>query len=97
MADGLLLTRKERIRFFWLRFAAGVGPALVIAVVALAIGGGSGAWAVAIFGVLIGLVVATSARTVRGALIGGLVIAGLLIAFQIVVAWFFTHPVIPGS
>ena len=97
MADGLLLTRAERIRFFWLRFTAGVGPALVIAVVALAIGGGSGAWAIALFGVLIGLVVATSARTVRGALIGGLVIAALLIAFQIIVAWFFTHPIIPGS
>ena len=97
MADGLLLTRKERIRSFWLKLAGGVGPALAVAIVALAIGGGSGAWAIAIFGVLIGLVVATSARTVRGALIGGLVVAGLLIAFQIVVAWFFTHPIIPGS
>ena len=29
--------------------------------------------------------------------IGGLVVAGLLIAFQIVVAWFFTHPILPGS
>jgi hypothetical protein len=97
MADGLLLTQKERIRSFWLKFAGGVGPALAVAVVALAIGGGSGAWAIAIFGILIGIVVATSTRTVRGALIGGLVVAGLLIAFQIVVAWFFAHPVIPGS
>jgi hypothetical protein len=97
MADGLLLTRKERISFFWLRFAAGVGPALVVAAIALALGGGAAAWAIAIFGVLIGLLVATSARTLRGALIGGLVTAALLIAFQIVVAWFFTHPVLPGS
>jgi hypothetical protein len=97
MADGLLLTRKERIRSFWARFAAGVGPALAVAVVALAIGGDSAAWAIAIFGTLIGLVVASSARTARGALIGGLVVAGLLIAFQIVVAWFFTHPIVPGS
>jgi hypothetical protein len=97
MADGLLLTRKERVRFFWLSFAAGVGPALVVAAIALALGGGAAAWAIAIFGVLIGLLVATSARTLRGALIGGLLIAALLIAFQIVVAWFFTHPVLPGS
>ncbi len=97
MADGLLLTRKERISFFWLRFAAGVGPALVVAAIALALGGGAAAWAIAIFGVLIGLLVATSSRTLRGALVGGLVIAALLIAFQVVVAWFFTHPVLPGS
>jgi hypothetical protein len=97
MADGLLLTRKERIRSFWLKFAAGVGPALAVAIVALAIGGGSAAWAIAIFGILIGLLVATSARTARGALVGGLVVAGFLIAFQVVVAWFFTHPIIPGS
>jgi hypothetical protein len=97
MADGLLLTRKERIRFFWLRFAGGVGPALVVAIVALALGGGTAAWAIAIFGALVGFVVASSARTVRGAFVGGLVVAGLLIAFQIVVAWFFTHPILPGS
>jgi hypothetical protein len=97
MADGLLLTRRERIRFFWLRLGGGVGPALVVAIVALALGGGTAAWAVAIFGALIGFVVASSARTTRGAFIGGLVLAGLLIAFQIVVAWFFTHPILPGS
>jgi len=49
--------------------------------VALALCGGATAWAIASF----------------GALIGGVIVAGLLIAFQIVVAWFFTHPVIPGS
>jgi hypothetical protein len=97
MADGLLLTRKERMSFFGVRFAAGVGPALAVAAIALALGGGAAAWAIAIFGVLIGLLVATSARTLRGALIGGLVTAGLLIVFQVVVAWFFTHPVLPGS
>jgi hypothetical protein len=97
MADGLLLTRKERVRLFWLTFTAGVGPSLAVAAVALALGGGAAAWAIAIFGVLIGLIVASSARTVRGALIGGLIVAGLLIVFQIVVAWFFTHPVLPGS
>jgi hypothetical protein len=97
MADGLLLTRRERARLFWSKFAGGVGPSLIVAIAALAIDGGATAWAIAIFGVLIGLIVAWSARTVRGALIGGLVVAALLIVFQIVVAWFFTHPVLPGS
>ena len=93
MADGLLLTRAERTRLFWLKFAAGAGPALLVAIVALALGGGSVAWAIAIFGVLVGLLVPLNARRVRGAAIGGIVIAALLTIFQIVVAWFVTHPI----
>jgi hypothetical protein len=93
VADGLLLTRAERLRLFWLKLAAGAGPALAVAIVVLALGGGSIAWAIAIFGLLIGLVVPTSARTVRGGLIAGIVIAAFLIFFQLVVAWFVTHPI----
>jgi len=93
VADGLLLTGKERLRLFWLKFGAGVGPALAVAVVALALGGGSVAWTIAIFGVLIGLLVATNARTLRGALIGGVVVALVLVVFQAIVAWFISHPI----
>jgi hypothetical protein len=93
VSDGLLLTRAERSRLFWLKFAAGAGPALLVAIVALALGGGSVAWAIAIFGVLIGLLIALNARRVRGAAIGGTVIAALLTIFQIVIAWFVTHPI----
>ncbi len=42
---------------------------------------------------LIGFVIATSARKPRGALIGGLALAVLLFVFQIIVAWFVTHPI----
>jgi hypothetical protein len=93
VADGLLLTGKERLRLFWLKVGAGVGPALAVAVVALALGGGSVAGTIAIFGVLIGLLVATNARTVRGAVIGGIVVAALLVVFQVIVAWFVAHPI----
>ena len=93
MADGLLLTGKERLRLFWLKLGAGVGPAVAVAVVALAVGGGSAAWTIAIFGVLIGLLVATNAKTVRGAVIGGIAVAALLVLFQVVVAWFVAHPI----
>jgi hypothetical protein len=93
MADGLLLTRKERLRVFWLKFAAAVGPALVLVVVAVALGDGAVGWSIAAFGLLLGFLVATTARTIRGALVAGLVIAVVLLVFQIVVAWFVTHPI----
>jgi len=93
MADGLLLTGKERLQIFWLKFAAGVGPSLVLVGVAAALGGGSVAYTIAFFGVLVGLVIATSAKKLRGAVIGGIALALLLLVFQLVVAWFITHPI----
>ena len=39
------------------------------------------------------LLVATSARTVRGALPAGLVCAALVFVLQLVVAWFVSHPI----
>ncbi|HEV7132968.1 MAG TPA: hypothetical protein VGN27_04450 [Gaiellaceae bacterium] len=93
MADGLLLTGKERLYVFWLKLGGGVGPSLVLVAVAAVLGGGSVAYTIAFFGVLIGFVIATTARKPRGALVGGVVLAVLLLVFQIVVAWFITHPI----
>ena len=93
MADGLLLTGKERLRIFWLKFAFGVGPSLVLVAVAAVLGGGAAAYTIAFFGVLIGFLVATTAKKPRGALMGGVALAVLLLLFQIVVAWFITHPI----
>ena len=93
MTDRLLLTRSERFRIFALRVAVGVGPSLVLALGAAALGGGSVAVAVAFLGLLLGLVVATTARTDRGAVVGGVVIAVALLLLQFVIAWFVTHPI----
>ena len=93
MTDGLLLTRRERLRVFAERFAAGVGPTLVLVIAAAALGVDATAVAIAVMGVLLGLVVATSARSTRGALIGGVAIAVALLVLQIVLAWFITHPI----
>jgi hypothetical protein len=93
MADGLLLTGSERRRLFWLKLAGGAGPALVLVVVAVALGAGAVAYSMAIFAVLIGFVIATTARKPRGALVGGIALLLLLLVFQIVVAWFVTHPI----
>jgi hypothetical protein len=93
VADGLLLTRKERLRVFWLKFGGAVGPSLLLVVAAFGLGAGAVGWSIAVFGVLLGFLVATSARTYRGALIAGIAVALVLLVFQIVVAWFITHPV----
>ena len=93
MADGLLLTGSERRRLFWLKLAGGAGPSLVLVTVAAALGAGAVAYSMAIFAVLIGFVIATTARTPRGALVGGIALLLILFVFQIVVAWFVTHPI----
>jgi hypothetical protein len=93
MADGLLLTRRDRLRRFWSKLGCAYGPPLLVGLGALALGGGAVGWMILIVGALIALVVATSAKTVRGALIGGLVCAAVLFVFQLVVAWFASHPI----
>jgi hypothetical protein len=93
VADGLLLTGKERARLFWLKLAGGAGPSLILVAVAAALGSGAVAYSMAVFAVLIGFVIATTAKKPRGALIGGIVLVAVLLVFQIVVAWFVTHPI----
>jgi hypothetical protein len=93
MADGLLLTRNERRRLFWLKFAGGAGPSLVLVAIAAALGSGAVAYSMAVFAVLIGFVIATTASKPRGALKGGFGLLVALLVFQVVVAWFITHPI----
>ena len=93
MTDQLLLTRGDRFRIFAVRFGGGVGPSLVLALGVAALGGGAVAIAIAVLGLLLGIVVATSARTDRGAVVGGIVTAVVLLLLQVVIAWFVTHPI----
>jgi hypothetical protein len=91
MADGLLLTRRERVRLFWEKFAVGYGPSFLLGIVALALGAGAVAWVILSFGLLLGFFVASSARKVRGAVIGGVVCGVILFLLQLFIAWFVTH------
>ena len=91
MADGLLLTRSERVRLYWQKFAVGYAPSFLLGVIALALGAGSVAYVILIFGFLLGFFVASSARKVRGAVIGGIVCGLILFLLQILIAWFVTH------
>jgi hypothetical protein len=93
VADGLLLTRRERLRLYWLKVACGYGPSLALGIVALALGGGAVGWMILIIGAILGFFVASSAKKVRGALIGGIVCAVLLFLFQLVVGHIVSHPI----
>ena len=93
MADGLLLTSKERARLFWLKLAGGAGPSLALVAIAAALGERAIAYSTAVFAALTGFVIATTVRKPRGALIGGIVLLVPLIVFQILVAWLVAHPI----
>jgi hypothetical protein len=93
VADGLLLTRRERLKLFWGRLGGGMGPPLLLAVVVAGLGGGAVAMAIAVLGVLLGLVVATNAKSNRGALLAGVAVAVALFVLQLVIAWLASHPI----
>ena len=93
MADGLLLTRRERLRLFWTLLAVAWAPSLLLALVTFALGGGAVGWMILVTGTLLALFIATSARRVRGALLGGVIVAMLLFLLQLMVAWFGSHPI----
>jgi O-antigen ligase len=93
LADGLLLTRRQRTRLYWEKVACGYAPSLLLGIVALALGGGAVGWMILIIGALLGFFVASAAKKVRGALIGGVACAVVLFVFQLVVAHIVTHPI----
>jgi hypothetical protein len=94
MADGLLLSRRERIRLFWQRLGAAVGPTAALAIGSLALGARVTAIVFAVLGGLVALCVATSARTVRGAAIAGVVTLAVIVLFAGAVNWLAGHPIL---
>jgi len=95
--DGLLLTPRDRFLLFVEKAAYTLAPTVLLALVALATGGGVVAVAILALGGLIGIAAATSVRTRRGAIVAGFVTAGFVFAVQVVIAWFVSHPILPGD
>jgi hypothetical protein len=94
MADGMLLTRRERRVLFWQKLGAAYGPVLVLAAFAALTGGGTVAVVCLIVGGLIAVCVVTTVRTARGALWGGIATALFLLVVQLAIAWLVSHPII---
>jgi hypothetical protein len=95
--DGLLLTRRERIRSFGERTGLLVGPSLVLALVELALG----FWAVAIFVVAIAgltaLALGSALRSRLAAAVFGLLLVGGILLFLLVSGWLIEHPIQHGD
>jgi hypothetical protein len=95
--DGLLLTRRQRLRGFGEKTGLVAGPSLVFALVVLALG----LWVDAIFVAAVAALTAISlgpmARTRLGAAICGFLLAGSLFVFLLFTAWIVSHPILPNS
>jgi hypothetical protein len=94
VSDRLLWTRRRKARDAALKLSGALAPVALLVLLVVATGGRATAIAVGVFGALVALVVAADVRTPRGALIGGTVIALVLLALQIAVAWLIDHPIL---
>jgi apolipoprotein N-acyltransferase len=95
--DGLLLTRRERLRMYTERTALVVGPSLMLALVALAVG----QWVVAVVVVAIAgitaLALGSAVRSrVGAAVLGVLLVAGLVLVL-LAISWLGSHPIQRGD
>jgi hypothetical protein len=95
--DGLLLTRRQRLRGFSEKTGLIVGPSLILALVELAYG----LWAVALFvlaiAVLTALAGGSMVRTRIGAAVFGLLLAGAILGFLLLSGWLISHPIQHGD
>ena len=95
--DGLLLTRGQRFRSYGEKTSLIVGPSGALALVELALG----FWVVTIFVAaiagMVALAAGSSLRTRRGAAVFGLCLAGAILAFLLIAAWFISHPIQKGD
>jgi hypothetical protein len=95
--DGLLLTRRQRLRSFGEKSALVVGPSVVLALVELAYG----LWAVAAFVLVIAaltaLAVGSMLRSRVGAAVFGLLLAGAILLFLLAAGWLISHPIQRGD
>jgi hypothetical protein len=95
--DGLLLTRRERLRSLGEKTGLVAGPSLVFALVVLALG----LWVDAVFVTAVAgvtaLALGSMARTRLGAAIGGCLLLGGLFVFLLFAAWMVSHPILPNS
>jgi hypothetical protein len=95
--DGLLLTRRERLRDYGEKTGLIVGPSAILALVVL----GLGLWVDAILVVAIAgltaLAAGSSIRSRRGAVVSGLLLAGGILVFLLAAAWLISHPIQRGD
>jgi hypothetical protein len=95
--DGLLLTRRERLRSYGEKTGLVVGPSLVLALVVLALGQWADAIVVFAVAAMTALALGSTLRSRLGAAIFGLVLVAGLVGFLLVISWFVSHPIQRGD
>jgi hypothetical protein len=95
LTDGVLDTRGYRLRCFVENVVCAAAAPGLLTIGTLLLGGGAGSAFVAAVGLGLAFVVATSVRTARGAALGGLAVAVVIVFFLVVVDWLFRNPILP--
>ena len=95
LTDGVLDTRRYRLRCFVENLLCAAAAPALLTVGTLLLGGGAGSAFVAVVGLGLAFVVATSVRTTRGATLGGLTVALVIVLFLMAVDWLFRNPILP--
>jgi hypothetical protein len=95
--DGLLLTRRERLRSYGAKTGLVVAPSCVLALVVLALGLWVDAIFVAAVAAMTALAAGSSIRTRRGAAVFGLCLAAAVVCFLLIASWLISHPIQRGD
>jgi hypothetical protein len=95
--DGLLLTRRQRLRSYGEKMGLVVAPSLVLALVVLALGLWIDAVFVAAAAGITALSLGSSAGTRRGAAVFGLLLVAAIIVFLYIASWLISHPIQRGD
>jgi len=94
--DGLLETRRHRLRCLAENLVCAGLPSAVVVAVTVLMGGGAGSVFFAIVAALPVLVVTGAARSARAAAIWGVALAVALVLLILFAHWLFTHPIESG-
>jgi hypothetical protein len=95
--DGLLLTRRQRLRSYGEKTSLILGPSGVLALVELALGLWVDAIFVAAIAGMVAIAAGSSLRTRKGSAIFGLCLAAAIVAFLLLAAWLISHPIQRGD
>ncbi len=95
--DGLLLSPSERFQLYLIKLAVCFAPSGLLALLALATGGWVVALVVTVIGGLAAFTFGSMIRSLKGALVAGVLVALGLITVQLILAWLANHPMLPGQ
>jgi hypothetical protein len=97
VADGLLLTRRERLRNYTERTGLVVGPSLVLGLVALVLGLWVDALVVVAIAGITALALGSAVRSRAGAAVLGVFLVAGIFLLLLAISWVASHPIQRGD